>query len=83
MDHKVVIEIEDSGAGIPMTLKEKIFEPFFTTKKIGEGTGLGLKIVQDFVENHHGTLDFESEPGRTVFRVTLRKGNVSFLQPTS
>lgn len=67
----VVVEITDSGCGIPDAIKDRIFEPFFTTKPAGEGSGLGLDICQKIVEKHQGGIDFESQPGRTTFRVWL------------
>jgi signal transduction histidine kinase len=71
-DECVVIEFEDTGAGIPPEIKNRIFEPFFTTKPMGQGTGLGLDVsFRVIVNRHHGDLRVDSEPGRTVFRVTL------------
>ena len=68
----VVVEIEDDGCGIPEDNLNRIFEPFFTTKQQGQGTGLGLDIVWRIItEEHGGTLDVESRPGRTVFKATL------------
>jgi len=67
----VVVRIRDSGPGIPAEIGERIFEPFFTTKKGGEGLGLGLDICRKIVERHGGSLTFESEPGNTVFVVSL------------
>jgi signal transduction histidine kinase len=67
----VLVQFIDSGPGIPSEIQGKIFEPFFTTKPVGEGTGLGLDIVQRIVRNHHGTIRLESKPGRTVFQVRL------------
>ena len=66
------IDIIDSGSGIPPEIKTRIFEPFFTTKSVGRGSGLGLETVRRIVENrHHGTLSFESQPGRTCFSICL------------
>ncbi len=65
------VEIEDHGPGIPEDVRQRIFEPFFTTKGVGEGTGLGLDIAYRIIARHEGAIDVESEPGRTVFRVTL------------
>ncbi len=67
----VLVEFIDSGAGIPPEILGRIFDPFFTTKPVGEGTGLGLDIVQRIVHNHQGTMRVESKPGRTVFQVRL------------
>lgn len=67
----MIVEIEDSGPGIPPTLKDKIFEPFFTSKETGEGTGLGLSISADIVRRHNGRIEVDSAPGRTMFRVRL------------
>ncbi|MDX1978011.1 MAG: ATP-binding protein, partial [Pseudanabaenaceae cyanobacterium bins.68] len=68
---QVQIQITDSGPGIPIQLQAQIFEPFFTTKPAGEGSGLGLDIVRRVIENHQGTIELESIPGRTTFRITL------------
>ncbi|WP_109019252.1 histidine kinase N-terminal 7TM domain-containing protein [Leptospira kobayashii] len=65
------VEIEDTGPGIPDSIRDKIFEPFFTTKPLGEGTGLGLDIVQKITAKHKGILELETKPGRTVFRILL------------
>lgn len=67
----IVVEIGDNGPGIPAELTSRIFDPFFTTKAVGEGTGLGLDIVQRIVRNHKGSIVVESKPGRTVFQVRL------------
>ena len=70
-DDQVVFEVEDNGAGIPAQLQSKVFDPFFTTRDVGEGTGLGLAISHAAVQAHGGTLELESAPGRTCFRVSL------------
>ncbi len=67
----VIVEITDSGPGIPDDIKARIFEPFFTTKANSEGSGLGLDICKRIVRKHHGAIEVESEPGRTTFRVYL------------
>lgn len=67
-----LIEIEDTGTGIPDEIKSRIFEPFFTTKAVGKGTGLGLDIVYRIVtRRHHGTIRMYSKPGETRFQVRL------------
>jgi two-component system, cell cycle sensor histidine kinase and response regulator CckA len=66
----VLIEVRDSGSGIPAAIQSKIFEPFFTTKEVGKGTGLGLSTVAAIVRNHGGFINLYSEMGRgTSFRV--------------
>ncbi len=71
----VVIEVADTGCGIPDAARERIFEPFFTTKEVGKGTGQGLAISRSIVERHGGTLSFRSEVGRgTTFTVRLPTG---------
>ena len=67
----VLVEILDTGPGIPTEVQDRIFEPFFTTKAQGQGTGLGLDIVFRIVRKHHGDVRFESRPGRTCFQVRL------------
>jgi len=67
-----VVEIGDTGPGIPAEIRNRIFDPFFTTKPIGEGTGLGLDITwRIVVKKHNGDLRVESEPGNTVFKIVL------------
>ena len=68
---QVKVEITDTGAGIPIEIQAKIFSPFFTTKPMGEGNGLGLSIVRQVIDKHHGSIQFESRPGLTVFTVLL------------
>jgi signal transduction histidine kinase len=66
-----LVEIIDSGSGIPPEVGNRIFEPFFTTKGVNEGTGLGLDIAYRVVTNHRGEINFESKPGKTRFWVRL------------
>ena len=58
-----VVEVGDTGQGIPTEQLARIYDPFFTTKPIGQGTGLGLSITYGIVQEHHGTLTCESAPG--------------------
>ncbi|MFG1393266.1 hybrid sensor histidine kinase/response regulator [Xanthobacter agilis] len=68
----VVVEVEDTGTGIPPEIIDKIFEPFFSTKEVGKGTGLGLSTVYGIVQQTGGTILAASEMGKgTVFRVFL------------
>ncbi|MGZ8178078.1 ATP-binding protein [Williamsia sp. SKLECPSW1] len=67
-----IVEIADTGPGVPEDLRTRIFEPFFTTKAVGEGTGLGLDISwRIVVKKHKGSLTVRSEPGDTVFEVRI------------
>ncbi len=69
---RIRLSVRDTGAGIPAGLIDKVFDPFFTTKPVGEGTGLGLTICHRIVEEHGGTIDVESEPGKgATFTITL------------
>jgi PAS domain S-box-containing protein len=68
----IVIEISDTGCGIPPDKLNRIFEPFFTTKPVGKGTGLGLSIVYDIVAKHGGEIAVDSRPGQgTRFTINL------------
>ncbi|AEA26184.1 histidine kinase [Pseudonocardia dioxanivorans CB1190] len=69
---RALVEIGDTGPGVPEDVRDRIFEPFFTTKPVGEGTGLGLDISwRIVVRRHHGDLRVESVPGDTRFQVRL------------
>ena len=69
---QVEIIITDTGVGMTPEVQARIFDPFFTTKAVGEGTGLGLSIVYGIIEDHHGSIAVESNPGvGTTFRIQL------------
>jgi signal transduction histidine kinase len=72
-DDQVLIEVTDTGTGIPAGTAEKIFEPFFTTKEVGAGTGQGLALSRSLiVDRHGGSITFATEPGvGTTFTVRL------------
>ncbi|MBI5429786.1 MAG: nitrogen regulation protein NR(II) [Nitrosomonadales bacterium] len=65
----VMVQIIDNGPGIPPELRDKVFYPLVSGR--ADGHGLGLTLAQDFVNQHHGTIEFDSEPGRTCFTVLL------------
>lgn len=67
----VLTKVMDNGSGISADIQDKIFEPFFTTKAIGQGTGLGLDIVQGIIKHHNGSIKVKSKPGQTEFTVCL------------
>jgi two-component system NtrC family sensor kinase len=75
---KVLVEVSDTGIGIPPENLPKIFEPFFTTKEIGRGTGLGLAVCYGILTEHGGTLDVQSSVGvGTTFTITLSAVNLN------
>jgi signal transduction histidine kinase len=65
----LLVSIIDNGPGIPQDIQGKIFDPFFTTKPMGKGTGLGLEVAMQIINQHNGKIDVFSVPGRTEFRV--------------
>jgi two-component system NtrC family sensor kinase len=69
---KVVVQIADTGPGLPKDLLPKIFDPFFTTKEVGKGTGLGLSISHSIIDKLGGSMSVDSEPGHgTTFTIAL------------
>lgn len=86
----VVMEVEDTGTGIPAEILKQMWEPFFTTKETGKGTGLGLSTVRGIVQNHNGFIEVQTSPGHgSCFRVYLpaapeapvEKGQASSVPP--
>ncbi|MEY4761241.1 MAG: hypothetical protein RLZZ200_1097 [Pseudomonadota bacterium] len=73
--HRLVasVQVEDNGPGVPAELHKSLFYPLVTGRS--NGTGLGLAVAQDIVVRHEGIIEFESEPGRTVFTLLLPLGN--------
>ena len=74
MQDVVILEVADTGCGIPAEVQKRLFDPFYTTKPTG--TGLGLSIAMRILEKHHGTLQFQTEPGRgTTFGLVLPRNS--------
>jgi two-component system cell cycle sensor histidine kinase/response regulator CckA len=67
----VLVEVADTGTGIPRDIIDKIFDPFFSTKEVGKGTGLGLSTVYGIVKQTGGFIYVDSDPGKTAFRIFL------------
>ena len=74
----IVMEIEDSGPGIPTEIEHKLFAPFFTTKPLGEGTGLGLSIVKVILERHKATIALKKGTKHTTFEIRFLKEVTSY-----
>ncbi|WP_081869948.1 ATP-binding protein [Endozoicomonas numazuensis] len=68
--HTVKIEVEDQGHGIPVSIQERLFEPFFTTKEAGKGTGLGLALTWNIIEEHFGTIKVISPTDKNLEKGT-------------
>jgi two-component system NtrC family sensor kinase len=72
-DHRILIQIRDTGIGIPEEIKDKIFEAFFTTKQKVKGVGLGLSVCYGIIKDHGGEIKVESEEGKgTTFTISLQ-----------
>jgi two-component system NtrC family sensor kinase len=81
---QVWVEIADSGQGIAAEHLTRIFDPFFTTKPIGQGTGLGLSLLNSIVQNHGGHIEVQSKVGRgTTFKIWLPIQQSKALDPAT
>lgn len=69
--HRLALELQviDNGPGIPADIRDKVFYPLVSARD--GGTGLGLTLAQTYVEQHHGAVECDSQPGRTCFRIVL------------
>jgi two-component system nitrogen regulation sensor histidine kinase GlnL len=65
----LVLHIVDNGPGVPAELKDRIFFPLISGRE--GGSGLGLTLAQTFVQQHQGTIECDSQPGKTEFRITI------------
>jgi two-component system, NtrC family, sensor kinase len=74
---KAVLQVIDSGQGIPIEVENKLFQPFFTTKAVGEGTGLGLSIIKGILDSHKATVALNRSFKNTCFEVRFEKANGS------
>jgi signal transduction histidine kinase len=69
---EAIIEIRDTGIGIPDAIKDRLFDPFYTTKEEGKGTGLGLSVAYGIIQKHNGKITVESTPGEgAAFHIHL------------
>jgi len=70
-----IIQLSDTGPGIPDDVRAKIYDPFFTTKPVGEGTGLGLSTVYSIIERHKGRIEYKAGEGSgACFEIRLPRG---------
>ena len=80
----VRLTVSDTGCGLPPEIVGRIFDPYFTTKAVGEGTGMGLAVVQGIIKSYGGAITLESEPGRgTTFHVYLPASRKEIEKETS
>ncbi|MCX7674917.1 MAG: ATP-binding protein, partial [Bdellovibrionaceae bacterium] len=71
IESRIKLEIQDSGAGIPESIRDKLMTPFFTTKEPGQGTGLGLSISRKIIENHGGQFYFDHNQKHTTLVIEI------------
>jgi signal transduction histidine kinase len=75
VDSWEVVEVGDTGVGIPETIRDRIFDPFFTTREVGKGTGLGLAVSYNIAAAHGGVIEVDTiESEGSVFRVLFPSG---------
>ena len=81
-DELLLIEVSDNGPGIPADVLPYIFNPFFTTKKRGEGSGLGLSICRELIEQFGGKISVETREGEgTTFSIKLLEADLDSAEP--
>jgi signal transduction histidine kinase len=79
----ILVDIADTGSGIPAPARTHVFEPFYTTKAVGEGTGLGLDTVRRIVvERHGGSVTFDTGDSGTTFHIWLPLPAITIPRPT-
>jgi len=69
---EAVLQIWDSGAGVPLQIQHKLFQPFFTTKPVGEGTGLGLAVTKGILDDHGATIALLDHTDHTCFEIRFK-----------
>ena len=76
-DPVVVVEVRDTGVGIPEQHMRRVFDPFFTTKRVGAGTGLGLSVAKQIVDLHGGRIDIRNMAGGGVMATLILKATTA------